>query len=437
MKKLSLLFFALAISLTARANHYSFSVVAPSGQMLYYTIVSGGVKVTYPLELNNKHGWDLYSPIVGDVVIPDTVYWNGTYYLVVAVDDYAFSKCNVITSCIIPNTCKTLGKYCFYRCRRLKSVILGKNLTTIGDYAFEDCDSLKQQIVLPDKVANLGISCFEKCSGITSFTASPALTAIPNSCFGGCSELKKVILTNRLQSIGEKAFYSCRKIASIDVPSSVKTIGEKAFLNIPNVSYKGTASGSPWGALCMNAYYDDSVYYNASVKTAVVSVDRFTVHAYIPASVTSFGYFALFGCDDMKTLKMESSQPPVLQGGDAYITANDLTIIVPCDAVEVYRNDDVWKNYNITCEGGGNNPDPDPGDSTHIENIITTNITVSSQREGVLIGNANGENIDIFDVYGRTIYRKKIHGTELIPLQTGFYIVRINGILCRKIVVMR
>ena len=395
--------------------------------------------VTYPnSEIDDANGWENYTKPSGKLEIPDTVYWNGTYYLVVAVDQFAFSKCREITSCTIPNTCKTLGKKCFYDCSNLESVTLGKMLTTIGESAFYNCYRLKQ-IILPDNVTELGSHCFYHCKKLQHVTLSSALTSIPNSCFNDCFLLRKIVLPNKIRTIGKKAFQQCRSIASIDVPSSVNSIGVDAFEKIPNVSYKGTASGSPWGAYCVNAYYDDSIYYNSSVKTAIVSVDRFVVHAHIPASVTSFGPFSLWGCNDMKTLKMETSQPPISQSA---LMADDVTIIVPCNAIEAYKEANFWKDFNITCEGGGNDtvpsdPDPDPEDSTHIANIIPTNITVSSQREGVLIGNANGENIDIFDVYGRAIYRKKIHDTELIPLQTGFYIVRINGMLCRKIIIMR
>ena len=483
MKKLSLLFLTLAIPFIADA--FSFSAAAPTGQTLYYTIVSGGVKVTYPYRknANNPGGWNNYAQPSGKLAIPDSVLYNGKYYIVVGVDEYAFRNCGEITSCIIPNSCKNVGKQSFFNNIKLSAIVFGNTVNSIGDSAFYNCMSLRT-VTIPDNVTALGVSCFSSCDSLKAVYLPKSLRTINSYCFWKCYRLKNIKIPTTVTKIGEKAFLNCYGLASLDIPSSVKTIGDKAFFNIPNINYYGTASGTPWGAKCVNAYYSDSIYYKTSDKTHIVSIDRSIINIHLPNSIQTIGQFAFASCDNIKTLKLpdnvqeisayafvycenmqkiilpsslksigaevfiactsmqsivsKASTPPTLYSLAFDKLSNDITIIVPCEAVSTYKSTNGWnKFHNITCEGGGDNPNPDPGDSTRIANIIPTNITVSSQREGVLIGNANGENIDIFDVYGRTIYRKNIHGTELIPLQTGFYIVRINGILCRKTVVMK
>ena len=88
MKKQKLLLSAIllmAMALPQSLFAYDFSAVAPSGQTLYYNIVSGGVSVTYP-----SYAWVGFNNPQGALTIPSTVTYGGTTYSVTSIGGSAF-----------------------------------------------------------------------------------------------------------------------------------------------------------------------------------------------------------------------------------------------------------------------------------------------------------------------------------------------------------
>ena len=52
----------------------------------------------------------------GDIVIPQTLTYQGENYTVTAIGDNAFSSCDSLTSISFPSTIKTIGKNAFWGC---------------------------------------------------------------------------------------------------------------------------------------------------------------------------------------------------------------------------------------------------------------------------------------------------------------------------------
>lgn len=86
------------------------------------------------------------SDYSGNVVIPETVTYDGSDYTVTAIGDRAFIGCTELTRVTIPETVTTIATNAFYNCSSLPSITLPHSISVINDYAFFNCSSLRSII---------------------------------------------------------------------------------------------------------------------------------------------------------------------------------------------------------------------------------------------------------------------------------------------------
>ena len=77
------------------------------------------------------------TSLEGDVILPDTVTWNGTSYKVTEIGFVAFAECNGLTSIDIPDGVTSIEDGAFMACRKLKSIKIPASVTSIGERAFD------------------------------------------------------------------------------------------------------------------------------------------------------------------------------------------------------------------------------------------------------------------------------------------------------------
>ena len=142
LKRVCLTALFLLLSVVVRA--YDFSVTVASGQTLYFSIVGGGVEVTYPnAAAYPVNGWDNYTRPVGMLQIPNTVIDNGIAYEVVSVGQLAFYGCTGLTSVMMGDGIVALGNSAFNGCSSLSTVVVPSTVDTIGVQTFAGCSSLE------------------------------------------------------------------------------------------------------------------------------------------------------------------------------------------------------------------------------------------------------------------------------------------------------
>lgn len=207
---------------------------------ILYNITS---ETNQTVEVTHK---DFNGNYQGEIIIPESIRYNGKTYTVTAIGDNAFYNCYYMTSITIPKTIVSVGKYAFVDCIRIASVTL--YCKTVGSW-FMETSSLKT-VVLGDGVENVGNNAFLRC-GITSLSiantvktigeyafsqTSISSLVIPSSvrtiekgAFSSCQSLKKVEIANGLKVIRNWAFQDCRKLRSVTIPPSVSSIGLGAF----------------------------------------------------------------------------------------------------------------------------------------------------------------------------------------------------------------
>lgn len=393
VSKLTLVFLIGCIN----QNVWAFTDTTANGIPLYYSINSDGVTVTL-----FGHG----SPCSGALVIPDSINYNGIRYAVIFIGENSFQNCSGLTSVTIPNTIVEIGINAFKNCLGLTSIIIPNSVTYIGDYAFGACNGLTSvvfnadscvtgynskifpdcnnitsflfgnnvksipdflcwrisgltSVTIPDSVKHIGVAAFCGCSGLISVIIPNSVTNIGGGAFSYCTGLISVTIPNSVTSIGYEAFYECSSILdTLDIPSSVIQIGNNAFYNVPCIRYEGTAGGTPWGALSMATYIEDSLIYtgpskfkligcvegiqNAIVPNTVTSIDgafdncTTLKSVLIPNSVVSIGPSSFNGCTRLDSVMIPNSVKTI--GGSAFRGCSSLKSITIPDSVTVINS---------------------------------------------------------------------------------------------------
>ena len=323
----------------------------------------------------------------GDVVITESVTYNGITYSVTSIGstafygctgltsvtignsvtsigDYAFKGCSSLISVEIPNSVTSIGEEAFSYCTDLTSVTIGNSVTSIGTYAFVGCTSLTKvnitdiaawcniafsaisgnpssnplyyakhlyvndeevtELVIPNSVTSIGSYAFYNCSGLTSVTIPESVASIGYYAFYNCSGLTSVTIGNSVTNIRDYAFYNCRSLISVTIPNSVTSIGEYAFYAVPNIVYSGRAAGSPWGAISVNGYVDGYlVYSNQSKNTLLACFRSAQGEIVIPNSVTSIRSQAFDGCSGLTSVTIPESVTSI--GNRAFDGCSGLT----------------------------------------------------------------------------------------------------------------
>ena len=197
----------------------------------------------------------------GDVVIPETFEYDGVDYKVTSIGKNAFYNRTGLTSVTIPDSVTSIENNAFYNCTSLTDITIPNSVTSISSSAFsgrtnptsiavdsantvydsrDNCNAIIKtasntlikgckNTVIPENVTVIGQGAFSDCIGLTNITIPESVTSIENNAFGNCTDL-----------------------TNITIPNSITSIKSNAFYNVPHITYNGTATGSPWGALAIN-----------------------------------------------------------------------------------------------------------------------------------------------------------------------------------------
>lgn len=153
MKKIILLTTALVLGLSSFA--YDFNVNG-----IYYNITSASQR-TVEVTSSKTYGW-YYK---GDIVIPETVTYDGKEYAVTAIGSGAFTYTSYndeLTSVTLPKSIVSIGSSSFSRCYKLSEITIPSNCTSIGSNAFSECPLLTQ-IIIPAACTSIGSGAFKSC----------------------------------------------------------------------------------------------------------------------------------------------------------------------------------------------------------------------------------------------------------------------------------
>ena len=244
----------------------------------------------------------------------------------------------------------------------IKTVVIGNGVTSIGGYAFSYCSGLTS-VTIPASVTSIGDYAFQNCSGLTSIEIPSNVTSIGTRAFFGCSGLTSIEIPSNVTSIGQSAFNRCSGLTSVTIPAGVTSIGDYVFNDCSNlatitVETSNTVYNSRNGC---NAIIETSSNKliagckNTTIPASVTSIGNYAFYGCsglssitIPASVTSIAYSAFFGCSGLATVTVYA--PSCTLGFNAFSACGNLkNIYVFSDLVDDYKA--AWSAYESKIKG--------------------------------------------------------------------------------------
>ncbi len=267
---------------------------------------------------------------VGDIVVPDSVTYQGVRYEVTAIGDSAFFECTGLNSLVMSDHVKSVGKhafngctaltkvqypakfkgaveaYTFYKCMALKSLTLPDSITSIATYAFAT-NGLKS-LVVPKGVESIATKAFYENDSIKEITLPEGLTTVSMSAFRGCIALEKVNIPSTFAKIPNYAFYGCTSLKTITFPKTVTNISAYAFKDCSSMTEIHVSGDAP--ATLGTKAFDNTNECPIYVPSAAVEAYKIAWSAYasrIQAEIT-------VGVNNIKVLDGENDAIYTLDG---------------------------------------------------------------------------------------------------------------------------
>lgn len=276
MKK-SLITFLLTVLLSMiRLICLAHDIEAPNadGVTIYYKWANTE-KTNLVVTYEGMYSGQVMTEYVGNVVIPESVEYNGNNYPVTSIDHKAFQYSGV-TSVTIPNSVTSIGQEAFDHCIDLATIvseiktpfdapwgIAASSVTLIVPVGSKSAYKYASGWMYMTHIVEMGegglsgsrfgkdgiyytigenntafisgssslsIPCVVEIQDQMEFNGKKYdITSIGEKAFYGCSNLLSVTIGENITSIGFSAFYDCSSLTSVVIGSNVLSIGNNAF----------------------------------------------------------------------------------------------------------------------------------------------------------------------------------------------------------------
>jgi hypothetical protein len=255
-----------------------------------------------------------------------------------------FKGCTSLKRVTLPPSVISLLFDTFYNCSSLTSVGSMENVTRVEERVFVGCP-LEDDLYMPNlelwKSSSLGSSRMKKVLNVGKITSFSIV-------FSGQAYLEEVNVPSTASSIIAEAFYNCKNLRTINI-SHVREIGFNAFSQTP--------------ALKIPIHIEEletiGIYcFNTSGITEITSLGRVTripqwcfrlcrslTKAVLPSTLTSMGSGVFNEDSALKEVIIYAVTPPALDGSIFDNTPSTMSIYVPDQSVQAYREASVWSAY--------------------------------------------------------------------------------------------
>ena len=278
------------------------------------------------------------NTVSGDLVIPETVVYEGNSYVITSIGLMAFRESKELQSIVMPNSITQIKKDAFCNCSKLTSVHLSDNLISIGQYAFQNCRSLTS-IEFPASLNTIESCAFANC-GLTSVFIPKSVSRISAKGEGAM-----------IVQASTSPFISCKNLSSINVEEGNPIYDSRDGCNaIIETSTNTLFCG------CNNSTIPNSVtaiwitaFFNCGFTSMIIpdGVTSIGIEAFagcenlteitIPNSVTSLGERAFWNCTALTTVKLSENVKKI--ESSTFNNCSNLTSISLPDGLTTIRQE--------------------------------------------------------------------------------------------------
>ena len=204
------------------------------------------------------------------------------------------------------------------------------------DYSYSSspfCNDTKIKVVTIDYgVTSIGKYAFRSCKNLTSVTMPNSLTSIGENSFDACIDLTSMIIPDSVKSIGEHAFYTCTSLKNVTIGNSLNMISNFVFVGCNSLENIMVDENN------LNYSSIDGVLFNKKKTELILYPVGNSRNAYsIPNSVTSIGYYAFWGCTNLRNIKIPNNVESI--GDYAFYNCTSLTsVTIPNSVTSIGNN---------------------------------------------------------------------------------------------------
>ena len=225
-----------------------------------------------------------------DLVLPETVEYNGVTYTVTSIGNGAFARKNGLNSIVIPNTVVLIAESAFASNWGLASIEIPASVVEIGTRAFEWAGNIAEvKFAANSQLKILGTSAFSHAKGLKSIELPEGLTTIKNCAFADCNVLESVTIPASVTTIMEHMFDNpSNPTGGCPMLKTVKYAGTKEQWDKINLAENNDILKSTVEVLC-NITFDVNGYGTAPADQTVYTGDKLVKVAEPTAAGYTFG----------------------------------------------------------------------------------------------------------------------------------------------------
>ena len=227
-----------------------------------------------------------------DLVLPETVEYNGVTYTVTSIGKGAFARKNGLNSIVIPNTVVLIAESAFASNWGLASIEIPASVVEIGTRAFEWAGNIAEvKFAANSQLKILGTSAFSHAKGLKSIELPEGLTTIKNCAFADCNVLESVTIPASVTTIMEHMFDNpSNPTGGCPMLKTVKYAGTKEQWDKINLAENNDILTSTLEVLC-NITFDVNGYGTAPADQTVYTGDKLKVAEPTAAGYTFGGWY--------------------------------------------------------------------------------------------------------------------------------------------------